>query len=222
MTRPVHPIPLPPLWPDLPPMPPALQRKAARASAPGALPKPPSVAQCEAWWDRFAMPQHIRAHSIQVARVASFLAEEGVKRGLDICVQTVRASALLHDLAKAYCIVYGGSHSQMGGAWVAALTKNPLLAMGVAHHVSWPFVVDVRRDFTPLAVLYGDKRVSHDQIVPIQSRFDDLLTRYGSTPDIVDRIHTTNRQAKDIEDAFADLLEIDINAYDFDSGRLVD
>ena len=222
MMRPVQPIPLPPLWPDLPPLPGALPRPSTACPPPGKGLLVPSVAQCESWWDRFAMPEHIRAHSRQVAKVACFLAGQGLRLGLPICLDTVRASALLHDLAKAYCIIHGGSHSQLGGAWVAALTRNPLLAQGVAHHVSWPFEVDVRQDFIPLSVLYADKRVSHDRIVPIESRFDDLLARYGSTPEICDRIHTTNRQAKDIEDAFGQLLEIDLNAHDFDSGRLVD
>lgn len=218
MIRTVNPLPLPPLWPDLPPLPDS--RADCRNPGPGAM--VPTVAQCEAWWDHFAMPEHIRAHSRQVAVVACSLAEQAQRLGLTICLGTVRASALLHDIAKAYSIVHGGSHSQLGGAWVAELTKNPLLAQGVVHHVSWPFAVDVRADFIPLAVLYADKRVAHDRIVPIESRFDDLLARYGTTQDICDRIHTTNRQAKDIENAFGRLLEIDLNAHDFDSGRLVD
>lgn len=218
MTRTAQPIPMSPLWPDLPP-PPLADADQARC---GGLPLAPSTAQCEAWWDRFGMPGHIREHSRQVARVAGFLARTGQKLGLPVCPDTVRASALLHDLAKAYCIVHGGSHSQLGGAWVVALTKNPLLAQGVTHHVFWPFPVDVERHFTPLAVLYADKRVAHDRIVPIEARFEDLLTRYGGAPEINDRIHSTNRQGKDIENAFSRLLEIDLNAHDFDSGRLVE
>jgi ribosomal protein L17 len=81
--------------------------------------------------------------------------------------------------------------------------------------------VDLVRFFTPLAVLYADKRVSHDRIVHLEDRFCDLLDRYGTTPDICERIHTTNRQAKDIEDSFSRLLEINLNAHAFDCGRLV-
>ncbi len=138
-----------------------------------------------------------------------------------IHVPTVFASALLHDLAKMYSITHGGNHSQLGGAWAMALTGNPLLAQGVMHHVYWPFAMDVERFFVPLAVLYGDKRVSHDRIVRIEDRFGDLLERYGKTPAVRERIHTTNRQAKDIEDALSRLLEIDLNAHAFDRGRLV-
>jgi len=154
--------------------------------------------------------------------VACQVAEAGIAMGIPVDLDTVRASALLHDLAKIYCIRHGGNHSQLGGAWAMALTGNPLLAQGVIHHVYWPFEVDLRRFFTPLAVLYGDKRVAHDKIVPIEERFGDLVARYGKTPEICERIHSTNRQAKDIEDAFGRLLEKDLNAHDFDSGRLVD
>jgi len=175
-----------------------------------------------ALWDRFDMPEHIRAHSRKVALVACQVAEAGARVGLNVCLDTVRASALLHDLAKIYCVKHGGNHSQLGGAWAMALTGNPLLAQGVAHHVYWPFEVDVRRYFTPIVVLYGDKRVAHDQIVPIEERFSDLVERYGKSPEIRERIHSTNRQAKDIEDALSQLLEKDLNAHDFDRGRLVD
>ncbi|MBU1230278.1 MAG: phosphohydrolase [Proteobacteria bacterium] len=201
------------MWPDLP---------APPESPPGRRWPAPGEAQCLAWWDRFEMPEHIRAHSRKVAQVSVFVAEAGRRRGLPVCVETVLASALLHDLAKIYCITHGGNHSQLGGAWAMALTRNPLLAQGVTHHVYWPFAVDVERFFVPLAVLYGDKRVSHDRIVPIEDRFDDLLERYGKTPDIRERIHSTNRQAKDIESALSRLLEIDLNAHDFDRGRLVE
>lgn len=212
MNRSAPNIPLPPLWPTLP----------APPQAPASRRKPPTEAQCVAWWDRFAMPPHIREHSRKVALVAVQVAEVALRRGLDVCVETVRASALLHDLAKIYCVQNGGNHSQLGGAWVMELTGDPLIAQGVIHHVYWPFEMDLRRFFVPLAVLYGDKRVAHDKIVPIESRFGDLVARYGKTEEIRERIHSTNRQAKEIEDALSQLLEVDLNAHDFDSRRLVD
>ena len=231
MNRTTPNIPMAPMWPDLapPPLLPGQQsgRQASQQSGRQAGPilgrawRVPGEAQCVAWWDRFEMPEHIRAHSRGVAQVACFVAEAGQRRGLDVDVRTVHASALLHDLAKIYCIKHGGNHSQLGGAWAMALTGNPLLAQGVIHHVFWPFEVDLKRFFTPLAVLYADKRVSHDRIVHIEDRFDDLLARYGKTPEICERIHTTNRQAKDIEDAFSLLLEIDLNGHVFDQ-RLQD
>ncbi len=213
--RPV--IPMAPMWPTLPP-PPAPAPKTSRRP-PWRV---PSEARCVALWDRFEMPTHIRAHSAKVALVATQVAEAARARGINVCVETVRASALLHDIAKAYCIKHGGHHGQLGGAWAMAVTGNPVLAMGVIHHMYWPFEMDLARFFAPIAVIYGDKRVAHDQIVPIEQRFGDLLDRYGSTQEIRDRIACTNNQAKEIEDALSKLLEIDLNAHDFDSRRLVD
>lgn len=221
MNRSAPSIPLAPLWPKLP-EPPAPSAPATGKPARAGRRTPPTEAQCVSWWDRFGMPEHIREHSRKVALVAVQLAEAARARGLGLCIDTVRASALLHDLAKIYCVRHGGNHSQLGGAWVMALTGDPLIAQGVIHHVYWPFEVDLRRFFTPLAVLYGDKRVAHDRIVPIESRFGDLVERYGKTEEIRERIHSTNRQAKDIETALSQLLEVDLNAHDFDRGRLVD
>lgn len=181
----------------------------------------PSDAQCLAWWDRYAMPDHIRRHSMLVASVAAELAEMGRAAGLPVCVQTVRASALLHDLAKHYTIVHGGSHAQIGGAWAMQLTGNPVLAMGILHHVCWPFEVDVTRYFMPLAVLYADKRAMHDELVSIDDRFQDLIVRYGHTPEIQEKIRWTVVQALDIERRLGDLLGKELHAYSFDSGRLV-
>lgn len=211
MPRPTNAIPMTPMQTGLPA--PPLAEAEVRSRRP--LPPAPSQAQCERWWDEYGMPEHIRVHSRQVAKVACYVAQAAIDKGLPVCLDTVRASALLHDLAKAYCIVHGGSHSQLGGAWAVALTGNPLIAQGVTHHVYWPFPVDVERHFTPLAVLYGDKRVAHEHIVPLTQRFDDLVSRYGTTPELIDRIHVTNRQGAEIEQAFARLLEKDLTCASF-------
>jgi len=205
------------MWPKLPP--PPLASTATRRRPPW---RAPSEARCVALWDRYEMPEHIRAHSAKVALVATQVAEAAQAKGLNVCVETVRASALLHDIAKAYCIKHGGHPGQLGGAWAMAATGHPVLAQGVIHHICWPFELDLQRFIAPIAVLYGDKRVAHDQIVPIEQRFGDLLERYGKTQEIRERIDSTNRQAKTIEDALSKLLEIDLNAHDFDRRRLVD
>ena len=181
----------------------------------------PDDAECLAFWDRYAMPGHIREHSLLVARVATFLAQGARELGLPVSVPTVRASALLHDLAKAYTIDHGGSHSQLGASWAVALTGNPALAQGILHHVYWPHELDIHKYFLPLAVIYGDKRVQHNDLVPLNRRFEDLLTRYGKAEDIRKRIGLAHAQAKELERLFGSLLKVDLNASAFDCGRLV-
>jgi hypothetical protein len=135
--------------------------------------------------------------------------------------QAVRASALLHDLAKGYTIQYGGHHSQLGGAWVQDLTRNPQIAQGVIHHVYWPFEIDPRRHFLPLAVSYADKRVRHDVIVTLTERFEDLFVRYGATGEIRARLQGTLDQALLLEKKLSEALEVDLHACTFDRGGLV-
>lgn len=189
--------------------------------SPSELPKPPTDAECFTFWDRFDMLPHIREHSLGVARVATRLALLGREKGLDVDVQTVRASALLHDVAKTYTIRHGGNHSQLGGAWMQQATGNPLLAMGIVHHVHWPWHVDVRAYFLPLAIIYGDKRVRHDAVVTLDERFEDLYSRYGVTQYVRDRLAESKLQSDQIEHAFENLLGVTLHEDTFNSGRLV-
>ena len=200
-------------------------RRSTLPPPPPALPDPalfvPDDARCARYWEEYAMLDNVAEHSRMVADVATFLAERAAEVGLDVDVPTVRASALLHDLAKTYCIRHGGNHSQLGGAWVAELTGNPVIAIGVTHHVYWPFAMDLPRYFAPLAVLYADKRVNHNRLVSVEDRFKDLIVRYGIPLNLQDSINETRRQALELEQLLCDTLEVDLNACDFDSGRLV-
>lgn len=196
------------------------------------LPPPPPVVidpawsvpddrQCGELWTQFSMLDNIADHSLEVARVATFVAQKASDVGLDIDVPTVRASAMLHDIAKTYSIKHGGNHSQLGGGWVAEFTGNPAIACGVTHHVYWPFDMDIEKYFTPLAVIYADKRVRHNNIVTIESRFRDLIKRYGVNDYIRSRIEVTRAQAVTLENMMGDIIGVDLNECTFDSGRLV-
>ena len=66
--RPV--IPMAPMWPQLPPPPPPSAETARRPPW-----RAPSEARCVALWDKYEMPEHIRAHSRKVALVATQVAE---------------------------------------------------------------------------------------------------------------------------------------------------
>ena len=193
------------------------------APPPDALPVP-DEAGCEALMDKYAMPEHIRGHSRAVARIAHALALRAEELGVvpSGMARAVLASGLLHDIAKIYCVENGGNHAQAGAAWVMDETGNPLVAQGVMHHVWWPFDVDPVRHFLPLAVLYADKRVRHDQVVSLGGRFTDLFERYGKTEESRRGITRAMNQGRAVEHTFSELLEVRLNACSFDSGRLVD
>lgn len=203
---------LPPLEPDLPsPLPVSYN--------PGL--KVPDDSECESWWDQFGMFDNIKAHSRLVAHIATSIAEKAVKKGFDVDIPTVRASAMLHDIAKAYSIKFGGNHSQIGASWAFRLTGNPAVCMGILHHVYWPFDIDAKNFFLPLVVGYSDKRVKHDTLTTLKGRFSDLEVRYGKTEQIRQRIRQTFRQAEKIEAGINNLLGEELNESSFDCGRLV-
>ena len=185
----------------------------------------PDDAACMALWDKYGMLDNIRAHSRMVAHIATELAQRARAAGFPVNVAAVRASAMLHDIAKTYSVLRGGSHAQLGASWVVAETRNHALAQGVLLHVHWPWAVpeqEPERLFSiPFFVIYADKRVKHDQCVPLRQRYEDLLVRYGHTEKARKGIRLSWQQGECIERAFEAHLGYAIHEDSFDSGRLV-
>lgn len=185
----------------------------------------PDDAACMALWDKYGMLDNIRAHSRMVAHIATELAQRARAAGFPVNVAAVRASAMLHDIAKTYSVLHGGSHAQLGASWVVAETRNHALAQGVLLHVHWPWAVpeqEPERLFSiPFFVIYADKRVKHDQCVPLRQRYEDLLVRYGHTEKARKGIRLSWQQGECIERAFEAHLGYAIHEDSFDSGRLV-
>ncbi len=189
---------------------------------PAGFPAAPSDMRCLQLWDQFDMLPHIREHSLAVAQVATHLALAAKAKGLPVDVQLVRASALLHDIAKTYTIRHGGNHSQLGGAWMQEILGNPQVAMGIIHHVHWPWAVDTQRHFLPMAIIYADKRVMHNRIVALDERFDDLYARYGTTEYIRQRLAESLEQSREIENALSKTLGKPLHEDSFNSRGLVE
>ena len=183
----------------------------------------PTREDCHALWDKYAMPDHIRAHSAVVAALAECLAQMLADKGVNIHVPSVLAAGLLHDVGKFYTITHGGSHGQVGGAWVLNETRNPLIAQGVLHHVGWPWPIDgtVEPWLLSYCIIYADKRVMHDRVVTQEERYNDLLVRYGITDVSRERISFLHNQGLEIGAALSRHLQVDLHEYTFDCGRLV-
>ena len=178
----------------------------------------PDESQCALLWDKYDMMPHIRDHCRAVAGVAAEIVRRAEARGVipegrALNVPLARAAGLLHDLAKSYPIRHGGSHAQLGAAWVREETGNPLLAQAVLFHVEWPWsggVLDDVRDpmRLPVIVAYADKRARHAEVVSIKERFDDLLVRYGITADKVKNIAANYAHVQAVERAIFDRVGI--------------
>ncbi len=197
---------------------PQLSGLATAASAP-----PPDDEACFALWRKYDMLPNVRQHSRLVAHIATLLARRAAEKGFAVHVPEVRASALLHDIAKTYCLRHGGSHAQLGGAWAVAETRNYALAQGVMLHVHWPWHIPEGAGICalPFFVIYADKRVRHDACVSLDDRYEDLLTRYGCTEAARAGIRSSYEQGKIIERALSAQLGWALHEDSFDCGRLV-
>lgn len=183
----------------------------------------PDDAACFALWDKYAMLPNVRRHSLLVAKIAGALAERARTLGICDCLAASRASGLLHDLAKTWCLRYGGAHAMIGAAWTVADTGDYQAAQGVMLHVHWPWSLPAGNAIccVPIFVLYADKRARHDQCVTIGERFEDLLVRYGQTENARKGIRASFEQVKLIERELSSRLDWDLNEDTFDSRRLV-
>lgn len=175
----------------------------------------PDEAACTRLWNKRGMLSHIRDHSRAVADVATSIARRAIALGPAFASPALedmaRAAALLHDIAKTYCIQHGGAHAQLGAAWTREDTGNPALAQAVLFHVAWPWedgdLAPARDPLRlPLIVSYADKRVRHAAIVSLEERFDDLLNRYGDTEEHRASIQHNFDQARQLEHSMTILL----------------
>lgn len=158
--------------------------RSACPGAPGAKPRRvrserPSPAVCRRLLAEHRVPEHIRRHSGQVARVARRIAEElAVAVAAPVDVPLVEAAALLHDIAKAPCLESRLDHAAEGGRVLRELGLDAVADIVERHVHLGPW--DPAGPVTEAEIVnYADKRVRYVEVVSLGERFVDLVARYG-------------------------------------------
>jgi uncharacterized protein len=126
------------------------------------------------------MPGHIQDHSRLVCRVGLVLADGLIAAGIPINRDLVMASALLHDITKPRSFQTGENHARTGGEYLAAL-GFPEVGEIVRQHVVLDHYFNGTAPNEAEIVNYADKRVLHDQVVPLDDRMAYILQRYAAT-----------------------------------------
>jgi putative nucleotidyltransferase with HDIG domain len=155
--------------------------------------RPPSRERCLRLMDQHGMLGNIVSHSLEVTRVALFLCEELNRKGQRIDPDQVEAASLLHDLAKTECLSTKEDHAQQGYELLKKMGYDRIGQVVAQHIQIWkegnPSCVSEEE-----VVNYADKRVCHDRIVSLETRFQDLKDRYGKG-------RTSLRQFKELKEA---------------------
>jgi uncharacterized protein len=152
----------------------------------------PDEAGCLALLRKYNTPEHIISHSRMVWAVGKLLADGLLKKGFLIDLKLLRASCLLHDIAKYPCIVdKSGWHDEKGEEM---LRKEglPLVGSIVLQHVL--LRGDSNDDIgEPHLLNYSDKRVVHDRVTSLDERFTYLAQTYGKTPRALERLEVMKK-----------------------------
>lgn len=146
----------------------------------------PSISQCLEFIDRYEMLANIREHSIMVARVAGTLIDGLRQNGLAMAPlpdpAEVTAGALLHDIAKTLCLKTSCNHAEAGQRICIDLGYPEIGEIVAEHVILKTFAADRYNQGIFSAkelVFYADKRVLHDQVVPLSARLEYILEKYG-------------------------------------------
>lgn len=159
--------------------------------------KVPSSEECLKIMDRYEMPDNIRDHSLQVRDMSVFLAKELNKKGKKLNIESIEASALLHDIAKIHCIKSGERHDEVGADLLRAMGYSRIADIVEQHIHLWKKYRKIKEEEI---IFYADKRVMHDEIVVLSKRFKDIKERYAAdNPDILERISLTEKESYRLE-----------------------
>jgi uncharacterized protein len=159
----------------------------------------PSREVCLSLMDQHGMLPQIKAHSLQVARVALCLGQNLIPYYPDLDLALIEAGALLHDIAKTECVKTKGNHIQVGEGMVRAMGYDRVARIVSLHvRLEDEYYLNGKLDEAVL-VHYADKRVLHDQVVDLKERFDYLLQTYGRSEDITSRIKALYQETLKLE-----------------------
>jgi hypothetical protein len=162
--------------------------------------KLPTYQQCLDWYEEFKVPHNIREHCFKVRELSLFLAKELRKKGINLSLELVECTALLHDLFKVVSLkeltptkhhnyVFSAEETAM---WRFLREKYPGMYEGeVAYHFfndEYPELAFALRNVSDtkvkdksweeIVVHYADWRVFRNEIVSLQERTFYLQEAY--------------------------------------------
>ena len=138
-------------------------------------PKIPSKLECLSILAKNKTPSNVIEHCKAVCKVAEEIADNLIKKGIDLNKDLVVASALLHDIEREK-----KDHIEEGAKLINSL-GFPEVSEVIKKHSLYK-IEDPQRQpktYEEKIVFYADKRVKGSKIVSLEERFADLKKRYN-------------------------------------------
>ena len=145
--------------------------------------KLPSRGKAIGMLKELGMPDNIFRHTMQVNKIAVFIAEKMRGDGVKVNVDLVDRASLLHDIDK-HLTLSNGRHGTEGKKMLEE-KGLPELAEFCVTHLYTRILSSSFPSLEHEIVYYADKRVNHDKIVSLDERFKYLRERYGKKPEIL-------------------------------------
>ncbi|MGC8718665.1 MAG: HD domain-containing protein [Thermodesulforhabdaceae bacterium] len=169
----------------------------------------PDREECIRLMIRMQMPEHIMLHSFRVCDLAVTLARLCITNAYPISIEKVEAGALLHDIAKAKCLEENCHHA-IAGAELLRSEGYHEIAPIVEQHVNISISDLQACPNESILVNYADKRVLHTSVVSLDERFEDLIKRYGKTPEHKRSLEERWKLYKQLENKLSLILQQDV------------
>jgi putative nucleotidyltransferase with HDIG domain len=160
--------------------------------------KIPSKNNCFQLMCEMHMLENIVAHSLQVCRVATLLTENLLEQGFQLNFDLIQGAALLHDITKTRSFKTQENHAVTGGQFLTD-RGYPEVGSIVRQHVR---LYEYPKPLTlgeAQIINYADKRVLHDEIVPLDKRLDYILGKYAKIAEHRERTRWLWKKTREIE-----------------------
>lgn len=151
--------------------------------------KIPNEQECFKILENYGTPPHVIRHCKEVSRVAVSIAEKLNSKGYDINIPLLRASALLHDVARVH-----DEHERVGAEYLRTLGYDDVAEL-VSQHTHY-------RDFNNVGdikevdlLCLGDRTVVENEFVGVEKRMEyikEKAMRIGR-PDLVKHLNIAKK-----------------------------
>jgi hypothetical protein len=148
----------------------------------------PAVQTCLDWWTAWCVPENVRRHMVQVARLAYWFAMWLFLEGVRLNPLLAHRAGLVHDLDKIATLHQSGQHGRKGAVFLDEQGYSAVADVVRGHLLDtiadWPHLFEIKKEL--VLVNYADKLVEGDRIVPLSVRLKALKTRYPESRRLIE------------------------------------